>query len=51
MEIVDQMDRHEKADENFYVTANLVRNLATRARKIFESSEVDEKQQLLNFVF
>ena len=26
-------------------------NLAARAKEIFESSEVDEKRQLLNFVF
>jgi site-specific DNA recombinase len=45
------MARHEKADHNFYVTANMVMNLAARAREIFESSEVDEKRQLLNFVF
>ena len=50
-EIIEQMVRHEKADENFYITSNLVMNLAARARKIFESSEVDEKRQLLNFVF
>ena len=50
-EIVDQMRRHEKADLNFYITANLVMNLATRAREIFESSEADEKRQLLDLVF
>jgi DNA invertase Pin-like site-specific DNA recombinase len=50
-EIIEQMARHEKADYNFYVTANLVMNLAARAREIFESSEVDEKRQLLNLVF
>jgi site-specific DNA recombinase len=50
-EIIDQMARHEKADHNFYVTANMVMNLSARAREIFESSEVDEKRQLLNFVF
>ncbi len=50
-EIVDQMKRHEKADLNFYITANLVMNLAARAREIFESSEADEKRQLLNLVF
>ncbi len=50
-EIVEQMARHEKADQNFYITANMVMNLAARAREIFESSEVDEKRQLLNFVF
>lgn len=50
-EILQQMDRHEKADKNFYITANLVMNLALRAREILESSEVSEKQQLLNLVF
>jgi site-specific DNA recombinase len=50
-EIVEQMGRHEKADQNFFVTANLVMNLAARAREIFESSEVDEKRQLLDLVF
>ena len=50
-EIVEQMGRHEKADGNFYVTANLVMNLAARAREIFESSEVGEKRQLLDLVF
>lgn len=29
----------------------MVMNLATRAREIFESSEVDEKRQLLDLVF
>ncbi len=50
-EIVEQMGRHEKADQNFYITANLVMNLAARAREIFESSEADEKRQLLDLVF
>ncbi len=50
-EIIKQMARHEKADHNFYVTANIVMNLATRPRDIFESSEVDEKRQLLDLVF
>ena len=45
------MGRHEKADQNFYITANLVMNLAARAREIFESSEADEKRQLLDLVF
>ncbi len=51
VEIAEQMVRHEKADHNFYVTANMVMNLATRGREIFESSEVDEKRQLLDLVF
>lgn len=51
LEITEEMKNHEKADQNFYVTANMVLNLAARARKIFESSEVDEKRQLLSLVF
>lgn len=50
-EILEEMKRHEVADENFHVTANLVLKLASHARELFESSEVDEKRQLLNFVF
>ena len=44
LEIVEKMKNHEKADQNFYVTANMVLNLAARAREIFESSEVGEKR-------
>jgi len=44
-------ERHVNADESFHVTANMVFSLAKRARQIFESSEVEEKRQLLNFVF
>ncbi len=51
IEIVEQMGRHEKADQNFYITANLVMNLAARAREVFESSEPDEKRQLLDLAF
>jgi len=44
------MGRHE-IDLNLHNTANLVMNLATRAAEIFESSEVDEKRQVLDLVF
>jgi len=50
-EIVDEMKRHEVADQNFHITANMVLKLAAKARELFESSEVDEKRQLLNLVF
>ena len=45
------MKRHEVADQNFYVTANIILKLAAQARELFESAEVEEKRQLLNFVF
>lgn len=50
-EVVQEMERHVNADESFHVTANMVLSLARRARAIFESSEVEEKRQLINFVF
>ena len=49
--IVQEMERHINADESFHMTANMVLNLAQRAREIFEGSKVEEKRQLLNFVF
>jgi len=36
------MAGYEKVDHNFYITANMVMNLAARTREIFESSEADE---------
>jgi site-specific DNA recombinase len=51
MEILEEMKRYEVADENFHITANLVLKLASRARELFESSEIDEKRQLLNLMF
>ena len=45
------MERYALKMKSFHVTANMVLSLARRAREIFESSEVEEKRQLLNFVF
>lgn len=41
---------HSEADEEFYLTANTVLNVAKRALEIFKSSEVPEKRQFLNFL-
>lgn len=45
-----QCEDHSKADESFYINANKILNLASRAWKLFESSEAEEKTQLLNFI-
>lgn len=50
-ELSKEMERYVIKDTNAHITANTVLSLASRARDIFESSEVDEKRQLLNFVF
>ena len=48
--VMDEISKHDVADKEFYITANTVLNLAQRARKIFDSSEPQEKRQLLNFL-
>lgn len=49
-EIEAKMEQYTDADENFYLTANIVLNLAKKAYEIFQNSEVEEKRQLLNFL-
>lgn len=49
-DILIQIEDHTKADENFYITAPKILNLANRALEIFESSEVKEKRALVNLL-
>ncbi len=44
------MQDHSDADEQFYLTANITLNIAKRAKEIFESSEVEEKNQFLRYL-
>ena len=48
--ILSDMRIHSEADEEFYLTANTLLNVAKRALEIFKSSEVPEKRQFLNFL-
>ena len=50
MEITVKLQQYTQADENYYITASTVLNLAQRALSIFQNSEVMEKRQLLNFL-
>ena len=49
-DLLIQYEDHSKADENFYINANKILDLASRAWELFESSEAEEKTQLLNFI-
>jgi hypothetical protein len=44
------MQRHSIADESYYLAVNQVLSLSQRASEIFESSEPNEKRQLLNYL-
>ncbi len=49
-EVLVQIEDHTNADEKYYITASNVLNLAKNALKLFESSELDEKRALLNYL-
>jgi len=50
-EINDRLKNVLKADENFKVTVNTVLSLASKAYEIFESSNIEQKRKLINYVF
>jgi site-specific DNA recombinase len=50
-EITSEMQAHVNADETCLITAKAVLDLSKRAKEIFMSSKLSEKQQLLNLVF
>lgn len=45
-----QLEEFTQADENYHITVNTILSLLKRAKEIFISSEVEEKQQILNFL-
>ena len=45
-----EMSKYQRANQNYYLTANKVLSLAQRAYEVFEGSEVEEKRQFLNFL-
>ena len=45
------MATHVDADKASLITVKTVLDLAKRAKEIYESSKVDEKRQILNFLF
>ena len=44
------MKQHTEADEKFGITVNGLLDLASRARELFESSKIEQKRQLINFL-
>ena len=46
----EKMQRYTDTDKNYYLTTNMVLNLAQKTEQIFENSKVSEKEQLLNFL-
>jgi bacterioferritin (cytochrome b1) len=49
-DILEQIKDHTDADGNFHLTANMILSICKRAKEIFKSSEVAEKQQILSFL-
>lgn len=49
-EVLEKIQRYTNADEKFYLTANMVLNLAQRAKEVFIGSEAPNQRQILNFL-
>ena len=47
VEILKQMELHERADENYYIQLGRLLELASRAYELFTRSKVDQKRRLL----
>lgn len=49
-EINEELQLYDFADDNYYIAVNTVLLLAQKAYGIFQSSEIMEKRQFLNFL-
>ena len=45
-----ELEEHTKADHEYHTYVNTVLNLTRRMQEIFDSSEIAEKRQILNFL-
>lgn len=45
-----KLKQHTEADEKFGITVNYLLDLASRAYESFESSKIEQKRQLINFL-
>ncbi len=50
-EIISLVAIHVDADKAILITAKIVLNLAQLTRELYEGSKVEEKRQILNFLF
>ncbi len=50
-ELLFKMKQLNNAEKNYYITANTILSLAQRAHQLFKSSRIEEKRQIINFVF
>src|SRR3989339_703617 len=49
-DILSKIDDYDNYDRKYYMTASRLLELLSKAKLIFESSEVMEKRQLLNYL-
>ncbi|MFA5986506.1 MAG: recombinase family protein [Parcubacteria group bacterium] len=50
-DLMEQLEDHSKANQNFYITAGTIIDLSQKSWEIFQVAEPEEKTQLINFVF
>ena len=50
-DLIAELSSHSKADETYLMTVSLLLDMATRAYQLFQSSQPDQKNRILRFVF
>ena len=50
-DINERIKSYLKADESFKITVNTILSIASKAYEIFESSNIEQKRKLINYVF
>lgn len=48
--ITKELEKLQTADKNYYMTANTILSLASRAHELFRISKLDQKREILNLV-
>lgn len=50
-DLIAELSSHSKADESYLMTVSLLLDMATRAYQLFKSSQPDQKNKILRFIF
>lgn len=50
-DLITELSAHSKADETYLMTVSLLLDMATRAYNLFQSSQADQKNQILRLIF
>lgn len=50
-DIERQLENHEGADKDYYISLNLLLELLQNAGKLFQSADIEQKRKILKLVY